>query len=82
MTHHLFPRLPRHNLRAASLLVKAWAREEGLRYGEFGWCEGNGEVLGVLGGVAAQVRILARVAEREVEERMGKVGGEGTLASS
>ncbi|KAJ7706249.1 fatty acid desaturase-domain-containing protein [Mycena rosella] len=47
VTHHLFPRLPRHNLKAASLLVKEFAAEQGLVYAEFGWISGNQDVLGV-----------------------------------
>src|SRR5260221_4538380 len=35
VTHHLFPRLPRHNLRRASELVKQFAAEQGLTYAEF-----------------------------------------------
>ncbi|KAF7320058.1 Delta 8-sphingoloid desaturase protein [Mycena kentingensis (nom. inval.)] len=70
VTHHLFPRLPRHNLKAASLLVKEFAREQGLVYAEFGWISGNKDVLGVLKGVADQVRIMGKVADAEVKEAM------------
>jgi delta8-fatty-acid desaturase len=70
VTHHLFPRLPRHNLRAASLLVKEYAKEQGLKYAEFGFLKGNGEVLGVLKDVAEQARIVGMVAKAEVEERL------------
>lgn len=72
VTHHLFPRLPRHNLRAASLLVKEYAKEQGLEYAEFGFLKGNGEVLGVLKDVAEQARIVGVVANAEVEERIRK----------
>ncbi len=68
VTHHLFPRLPRHNLRKASLLVKEFAQEQGLVYAEFGFAEGNSEVVGVLRGVAEQVGIVGRVAGAEVKE--------------
>ncbi|KAF7966251.1 hypothetical protein HWV62_39421 [Athelia sp. TMB] len=70
VTHHLFPRLPRHNLRAASALVKEFAKERGLVYAEFGFREGNGEVIGVLRGVAEQVAIVGRVADAEVQEKL------------
>jgi len=73
VTHHLFPRLPRHNLRAASLLVKEFAKERGLVYAEFGFRKGNGEVIGVLRGVAEQVAIVGRVADAEVREKMAKM---------
>jgi delta8-fatty-acid desaturase len=73
VTHHLFPRLPRHNLRKASVLVKEFAKERGLVYAEFGFREGNGEVIGVLRGVAEQVAIMGRVADTEVREKLVKL---------
>ena len=72
VTHHLFPRLPRHNLRKASLLVKKFTKEEGLSYAEFGFVEGNHEVLGVLQNVAYQIGIMAKVADSEVQEAVEK----------
>ncbi|KAJ7071096.1 delta 8-sphingoloid desaturase protein, partial [Mycena amicta] len=72
VTHHLFPRLPRHNLKAASFLVKEFAREQGLIYAEFGWIDGNQDVLGVLRGVADQVRIMGKVVEAEMKEAIEK----------
>ena len=68
VTHHLFPRLPRHNLRRASVLVKEFAKEQDLGYAEFGFLDGNSEVLGVLKGVADQVKIMTNVARVEVKE--------------
>lgn len=68
VTHHLFPRLPRHNLRKASMLVKEFSKERGLTYHEFGFLRGNGEVLGVLKDVAEQARIVGMVANEEVKE--------------
>lgn len=73
VTHHLFPRLPRHNLRAASLLVKDFAKEEGLEYAEFKWIDGNREVLGVLKSIADQVKILVLVADNEAKGKAGVV---------
>ena len=70
VTHHLFPRLPRHNLRAASLLVKEFAQAEGIEYAEFGFIEGNGEVLDVLKGVADQARIMGMVAGEEIKHKI------------
>ena len=72
MTHHLFPRLPRHNLRRASQLVKEFAKQEGLTYAEFGFVDGNQEVIGVLKSVAEQVKILREVTKTEVEEALSK----------
>lgn len=72
VTHHLFPRLPRHNLKRASALVKEFAKEQGLDYAEFGFVNGNAEVLGVLKGVADQVKLMSRVAQVEVNEAFEK----------
>lgn len=70
VTHHLFPRLPRHNLKAASYLVKEFAKEQGLEYAEFGFWAGNGEVQSTLQGVAAQLKLIKMVADNGVEEAM------------
>ncbi|KAF5388775.1 hypothetical protein D9757_005611 [Collybiopsis confluens] len=79
VTHHLFPRLPRHNLRKASTMVKQFAKEEGLTYAEFGFVSANQEVMGVLREVAGlvsslsqQVKIVAQVASSEAKEAVGK----------
>ncbi|KAF8632560.1 hypothetical protein AX15_001770 [Amanita polypyramis BW_CC] len=72
VTHHLFPRLPRHNLARASLLVKDFAREQGISYAEFGFVQGNKEVLGVLQHVADQVKILGKVASAGAQETVDK----------
>lgn len=72
VTHHLFPRLPRHNLKEASSLVKEFAKDQGLEYAEFGFLEGNGEVLdtlrGVAKGVANQLKIIKMVADSEIHD--------------
>ncbi|KAF7784649.1 hypothetical protein Agabi119p4_814 [Agaricus bisporus var. burnettii] len=72
VTHHLFPRLPRHNLKRASKLVKEFAKEQGLTYAEFGFVDGNKEVLGVLRGVAEQVKLMGKVAKAEAKEAVEK----------
>lgn len=65
VAHHLFPRLPRHNLRKASVLVKEFAAEQGLTYAEFGFISGNKEVLGLLEEVAGHAKVFANVANVE-----------------
>ncbi|KIP11390.1 hypothetical protein PHLGIDRAFT_63764 [Phlebiopsis gigantea 11061_1 CR5-6] len=70
VTHHFFPRLPRHNLRAASILVKEFAKERGLEYAEFGFVEGNAEVRGTLKQVADQLKIVGMVADSHVQEQL------------
>ncbi|KAJ7243890.1 delta 8-sphingoloid desaturase protein [Mycena haematopus] len=78
VTHHLFPRLPRHNLKAASLLVKEFAAEQGLVYAEFGWISGQKDVLGVLKSVADQVKLIGVVADVEAKEAVDRKLGLGS----
>ncbi|KAL1720757.1 fatty acid desaturase-domain-containing protein [Schizophyllum commune] len=72
VTHHLFPRLPRHNLDDAALMVKEFAKEQGLVYAEFGFIAGNQDVLGTLRNVAEQVRVIGHVAAEEAKEAFDK----------
>lgn len=63
VTHHLFPRMPRHNLREArDRFVRPFAEKWNLPYEEYTFTAGNRKVLGVLEEVANQVRILHTVA--------------------
>eukprot|EP00793_Prasinoderma_coloniale_P006659 PRCOL_00001489-RA len=43
--HHLFPRLPRHNLRMVKPLVEKFARRHGVQYHDIGFVAANKEVL-------------------------------------
>jgi len=84
VTHHLFPRMPRHNLRKASLLVKDYCNEQDIKYIEHGWLDGyvlipcvcailtrrNRKVLGVLEDVANQLQFLKTVADAEIVEKL------------
>jgi delta8-fatty-acid desaturase len=72
VTHHLFPRLPRHNLMEASLVVKEFAKAWDLEYAEFGFVRGNQDVRNVLKQVADQARVVGIVAEHHVQEAMKK----------
>ncbi|KAI9925624.1 hypothetical protein ASPWEDRAFT_29056 [Aspergillus wentii DTO 134E9] len=56
--HHLYPRIPRHNLRRTQKLVLEFCRDTGIPYALFTFVDGNKEVIGRLGDVAKQVRIL------------------------
>ncbi|TKA30478.1 hypothetical protein B0A50_02706 [Salinomyces thailandicus] len=58
--HHLFPRLPRHNLREAQKLVMEFCQEVKIPYAVYGFAEGNGKIIGHLGEVAKQARIMAK----------------------
>ena len=54
--HHLFPRLPRHNLRKARQLVKAICAKHGIYYHEPGFFEGNVEMWRALKEAALAAR--------------------------
>jgi len=72
--HHLFPRMPRHNLRKAQPMVIRFCEEVGVPYTIYGFAEGNQEVIGRLGEVAKQVGIFEecrRVAARDLVEGHG-----------
>ncbi|KAG9780448.1 fatty acid desaturase, partial [Aureobasidium melanogenum] len=56
--HHLFPRIPRHNLRKAQKYVKEFCKETGIPYAIYGFGQGNKEVIGRLGEVAKQVKVF------------------------
>ncbi|KAL2356457.1 fatty acid desaturase [Cryomyces antarcticus] len=58
--HHLFPRVPRHNLRRLQPLVRAFCKDVGIEYKILGFVDGNKEVLGRLGEVAGQVEMLIK----------------------
>ncbi|KAK5937611.1 hypothetical protein PMZ80_010231 [Knufia obscura] len=72
--HHLFPRIPRHNLRPAQKYVRKFCEDVGIPYTIYGFGEGNQEVIGRLGEVAKQVRIFEecrKVAARDLVEGHG-----------
>lgn len=69
--HHLFPRLPRHNLRKAQVLVREFCRETGIPYALYGFVESNGRVIGRLGEVSRQAAILKMCQEAMVRETTG-----------
>ena len=61
--HHLYPRIPRHNLRATQKLVQDFCNDVGIPYALYGFARGNGEVIGKLSEVARQAKILAKCQE-------------------
>ncbi|EPQ30934.1 uncharacterized protein PFL1_01832 [Pseudozyma flocculosa PF-1] len=68
VSHHLFPRVPRHNLRRLrDQFVRPFCRDHGLRYEEYAFVEGNGRVLDTLRCVAGQVEVLAKVARAQAK---------------
>lgn len=66
--HHLYPRLPRHNLRRAQKLVQEFCRDVGIPYALYGFVDGNKEVIGRLREVGRQAAILAHC-QRTIAER-------------
>ncbi|KAJ5531674.1 hypothetical protein N7527_005067 [Penicillium freii] len=58
VVHHLFPRLPRHNLRRAQKYVKEFCEDVGIPYVIFTFTRGNQEVISRLGEVAEQLRVM------------------------
>ena len=56
--HHLFPRVPRHNLRRLQVLVKEFCAETKIPYTLLGFEDGNRKVLGRLGEIGEQVQHL------------------------
>ena len=57
--HHLYPRIPRHNLRKTQRLVQQFCKETGIPYALYGFTDGNKEVIGHLREVGRQAAILA-----------------------
>ena len=54
--HHLFPNMPRNNLKKAQVIVRAFCQERGLPYHESGVWQSNKEILGFLHEVSAPLR--------------------------
>jgi delta8-fatty-acid desaturase len=66
--HHLFPRMPRHNLRRTQRLVQEFCSEVGIPYALYGFLDGNKDVIGRLGEVGRQATILAKC-QKTIAER-------------
>ncbi|CAL3971754.1 hypothetical protein PZA11_005047 [Diplocarpon coronariae] len=66
--HHLFPRMPRHNLRRAQKLVQEFCKDVGIPYALYGFVDGNKQVIGRLDEVGRQAAILAKC-QRVVAEK-------------
>ena len=66
--HHLFPRIPRHNLRRTRELVQEFCAEVGIPYALYGFVDANKDVIGRLGEVARQASILAKCERTNIEK--------------
>ncbi|KAK5158132.1 hypothetical protein LTR04_005288 [Oleoguttula sp. CCFEE 6159] len=58
--HHLYPRIPRHNLRRTQKLVQQFCEDIGIPYALYGFVDGNRQVVGKLADVGRQAAILAQ----------------------
>ncbi|RKF63180.1 Delta 8--sphingolipid desaturase [Erysiphe neolycopersici] len=58
--HHLFPRMPRHNLRRTQKLVQEYCQEVGIPYALYGFVKGNKKVIARLEEVSRQAAILVK----------------------
>ena len=58
--HHLFPRVPRHNLRRLQVLVREFCKDTGIEYKILGFVDANKGVLSRLGEVEKQVEMLVK----------------------
>ena len=54
--HHLFPNMPRNQLRNAREVVKSFCRERGIPYHETGFWRSHREILGYMHEVSAPLR--------------------------
>ncbi|PCG89766.1 Fatty acid/sphingolipid desaturase [Penicillium occitanis (nom. inval.)] len=71
--HHLFPRIPRHNLRETQKLIREFCREVEIPYAIFTFVDGNKEVISRLADVAKQAKIM--------EECRKSIAREGVFAA-
>ncbi|KAM9908458.1 hypothetical protein OXX79_000375 [Metschnikowia pulcherrima] len=67
--HHLFPRLPRHNLRRAQPFVIDFCKEVGLPYSIYGFGKGNEVVISKLSEIGKQCSIMLDCTKKMKEEQ-------------
>jgi len=65
--HHLFPRVPRHNLRPLQPIVEEFCAETGVRYNIHGFVEGNACVLSKLKDISHQLHMLSKCQDHMAE---------------
>jgi sphingolipid 8-(E)-desaturase len=68
--HHLFPRVPRYNLRKVRNYVQEFCNEVGVPYALYGFVDGNKKVVGQLAEVSRQAAILDKC-RRTISENGG-----------
>lgn len=67
--HHLFPRLPRHNLRRAQPFVVDFCKEVGLPYSIYGFGKGNEVVISKLSEIGKQCSIMLDCTKKMKEDQ-------------
>jgi sphingolipid 8-(E)-desaturase len=60
VVHHLYPRIPRHNLRKVQKLVQEFCNDVNIPYALYGFVNGNQRVVGKLAEVSRHAAILAK----------------------
>ncbi|SPO05488.1 related to delta-5/delta-6 fatty acid desaturase [Cephalotrichum gorgonifer] len=70
--HHLFPRVPRHNLRKVQVLVREFCAETGIPYSILGFVDSNAKVVSRLSDLGKQVKIMI-----ECQKYMAETGESG-----
>ncbi|CAN9379816.1 unnamed protein product [Alternaria alternata] len=70
--HHLFPRVPRHNLRRGQELVREFSSKTGVKYNCYGFVEGNKVVISRLEQISQMVKIMV-----ECQNHMAETGESG-----
>ncbi len=66
--HHLFPRMPRHNLRRTQKLVQEYCIDVGIPYALYGFVDGSKSVISRLEEVSRQAAILAKCQKTMAEK--------------
>lgn len=66
--HHLYPRIPRHNLRKAQALVKEFCEEVEIPYTIYTFYDGNKEVISHLRDVANQAQMLKDMTKAKAQQ--------------
>ncbi|KAK6718838.1 hypothetical protein SNK05_001985 [Fusarium graminearum] len=70
--HHLFPRVPRHNLRKAQQMIREFCADTGVPYSTLNFTDGNRKVLGRLQDVSDQLDIMIKC-----QQHMARTGESG-----
>lgn len=76
--HHLFPRLPRHNLRAAQPYILEFCEKVGLKYSIYGFSAGNGVVISHLHEIGMQAQTLMECVKTMKKESYTEKQPKGT----